>query len=123
MALLYLRHLTTKNNGRDLLTLRNRHWYALMERFQTRPVGRVFCAIHDFKITSFVADSSRSYANWFVVCFLVGVFLADATDSTTDARPVQVRVLQTPVLPTTRVKCGGTLKKFCEQPGGAATVT
>jgi hypothetical protein len=36
-----------------------------MERFQTRPMGRVFCAIHDFKITSFVADSSRSYANLF----------------------------------------------------------
>jgi len=45
-----------------------------MERFQTRPMGRVFCAIHDFKITSFVADSSRSYANWFVVIFLVFIF-------------------------------------------------
>jgi hypothetical protein len=63
-----------KEKGRDLLTLRNRHWYALMERFQTRPMGRVFCAIHDFKITSFVADSSRSYANLLCWSFLHSFF-------------------------------------------------
>jgi hypothetical protein len=31
--------------------------------FRHARLGRVFCAIHEFKITSFVADSSRSYAN------------------------------------------------------------
>jgi hypothetical protein len=49
-----------------------------MERFQTRPMGRVFCAIHDFKITSFVADSSRSYANW-IVWFIWSLFLPTLT--------------------------------------------
>jgi hypothetical protein len=63
-----------KENGRDLLTPRNRHWYALKERFQTRPMGRVFCAILDFKITSFVADSSRSYAKCCLVIFCYSVF-------------------------------------------------
>ena len=62
---------TVAEKRRDLLTPRNRHWYAFMERFQTRPFGRVFCAIHDFKITSFVADSSRSYANLVVFVFSI----------------------------------------------------
>ena len=65
--------LAYQKNGRDLLTPRNRHWYAFKERFQTRPMGRVFCAILDFKITSFVADSSRSYAK--LLCLFLVVIL------------------------------------------------
>jgi hypothetical protein len=46
-------------------------------------------SVFKVEISRFVRDSSRSYANWFVVYFLVGVFLTDADDSTTDATLVQ----------------------------------
>jgi len=57
-----------------LLTLRNRHWYALKERFQTRPMRACLQTLSSIKISRFVVDSSRSYANWMLFIFLV-VFL------------------------------------------------
>ena len=79
---------TAEIKRRDLLTPRNRHWYAFKERFQTRPMGRVFCAILEFKITSFVADSSRSYAK---LCFVVitAFYLSDPTRYAPSGRGLQ----------------------------------
>lgn len=64
---------------RDLLTLRNRHGNASTGTLSDTPVWACLQVPSCGEISRFVADSSRSYANLVLRCFLV-VILFDAGD-------------------------------------------
>jgi len=63
-----------QRRGTCLITSHYRHWYALEERFRHAPGGACVERCLPSEITSFVVDSSRSYAKCFVKGFLVVLF-------------------------------------------------
>lgn len=62
-----------KRKGAHLLTPRHWHWYAITGTLSMHPLsGRTSSAVLCLEITSFVADSSRSYADLFKLARTIG---------------------------------------------------
>jgi hypothetical protein len=76
------RLIAAKENGRDLLTLRNRHGNAPQKRFQTRPMGRAFkrCSVLKFPVSlRTAAEATQIYLDFdSFVFFLTGLIQRQA---------------------------------------------
>jgi hypothetical protein len=67
-----------QENGRELLTLRNRHGNAPQKRFQTRPMGRAFkrCSVLKFPVSLRTAAEASQFG---LLCFFWSLFLLTLT--------------------------------------------